>query len=365
MLGYVVAGEAADIVAAEVDALLASGGSLQGLAEGGGKGFVVVGGDVEVVGTACFFEAGTSAGNDGESAVDGFDDGDAEAFVAGGIDEGVCQGIEDGEVGIADAMEDDDTLLQVVATDEGADAVGIGGALADEDESDVRGEVLQGFDGEEGVLALFDGADTEDEGGVQTETTAHVGDGVGGGFARETGSAALVDDVDGIGGNAAKLDDIALGALADGDDAVGFATGLTKLVGVDLGIEPMVVFGMAQEDEVVDGDDGGDGCLTDASGQLSRESVEEADAVATEVADDAVHAPEVALQAQGSAVGIDELHVGQLLDGLPQVVAARVGSVEEQLTVGKEGGEVGDEGAPVVAESGAVAHDSLGVECYF
>ena len=93
------------------------------------------------MGTACFFEAGAGAGDDRESAVDGFDDGDAEAFVAGGIDEGVCQGIEDGEVGIADTMEDDDALLQVVATDEGADAVGIGGALADEDESDVMGEV--------------------------------------------------------------------------------------------------------------------------------------------------------------------------------------------------------------------------------
>ena len=82
MLGYVVAGEAADIVAAEVDALLASGSSFQGLAEGGGKSFGVVGGDIEAVGTACFFEAGAGAGNDGESAVDGFDDGDAEAFVA-------------------------------------------------------------------------------------------------------------------------------------------------------------------------------------------------------------------------------------------------------------------------------------------
>ena len=103
LLGYVVAGEAADIVAAEVDALLASGGSLQGLAEGGGKGFVVVGGDIEAVGTACFFETGTSTGDNGETCGNGFDNRDAKAFVTGGIDKGFCKVIDGGKVVVRDS----------------------------------------------------------------------------------------------------------------------------------------------------------------------------------------------------------------------------------------------------------------------
>ena len=88
------------------------------------------------------------------------------------------------------------------------------------------------------------------------------------------------------------MEDVALGALADGDDVVGLTDGLAELPGVDLRVEPVVVLGVAQEDEVVDGDHALYTALGDAYGQLARETVEELDAVVKEVADDPLAAPE-------------------------------------------------------------------------
>ena len=108
----------------------------------------------------------------------------------------------------------------------------------------------------------------------------------------EKGAAGLVDDADLVGRNLTELDDVTTGAFGNGDDKVGFFDGPVKLPSVDLAVEPFVVFGMAEEDEVVDGDDTGDAALTDAEGEFSGKAVVEGDVVALKVVDDAAGTPE-------------------------------------------------------------------------
>ena len=86
----------------------------------------------------------------------------------------------------------------------------------------------------------------------------------------EFGGAGLVDDGDAGGIELGSIvEDVAAGTLADGDDMGGLADGLAELPGVDLRVYPMVIFGVAEEDEVVDGDHTGDAALTDADGQFA------------------------------------------------------------------------------------------------
>ena len=90
----------------------------------------------------------------------------------------------------------------------------------------------------------------------------------------------MVDDADAALVNMAQLHDVALGTLADGNDVVGLADGLPELPCIDLRVNPMVELGVAEEDEVVDGDHTGDAALTDADGQFAGKAVVELDAVA-------------------------------------------------------------------------------------
>ena len=73
-MGDIVALEAADIVAAAADALFAALGAPEHLTDGLGKGLLVVGIDIEGVGTACLLETGARAGHHGETTADGLDD---------------------------------------------------------------------------------------------------------------------------------------------------------------------------------------------------------------------------------------------------------------------------------------------------
>lgn len=88
------------------------------------------------------------------------------------------------------------------------------------------------------------------------------------------------------------MDDVAAGTLGDGDDEVGLADGAAELPGVDMGVDPGVIFGMTEEDEVVDGDDGADATAADAQGKLTGEAMIELDTIANEVADNADGTPE-------------------------------------------------------------------------
>ena len=60
--------------------------------------------------------------------------------------------------------------------------------------------------------------------------------------------------------------DVALRTFADGDDMVSLAEGMTELPGVDLRVNPVIVLWVAQENQVVDGDDALDATLANADG---------------------------------------------------------------------------------------------------
>lgn len=141
--------------------MVAPRGSLENLSDGCGHGLWVVGGYIERVGATCLFKTGTCAGNDGESAADGLDDGYAEALVARGVDERLCSGVVGRQLGVADAVEDMDALLESVVVCVACDDIGIGCVAPDDHDVEVVGEqgCLKGLDGEEDVLALLDGAD--------------------------------------------------------------------------------------------------------------------------------------------------------------------------------------------------------------
>ena len=156
------------------------------------------------------------------------------------------------------------------------------------------------------------------------------------------------------------MEDVALGTLADGDDMVGLAHRLTELPGVDLRVEPVVVLGMAQEDEVVDGDHTSDATAGDAHGQLARETVVEFDTVAAQAPEDAVAAP-VGLgeTAQGQTAGVARADIVAAHDLAPQVADAVVGGVEAHLE--RQRREVVDERAGIAAQARGIAEGALGV----
>ena len=86
----------------------------------------------------------------------------------------------------------------------------------------------------------------------------------------------------------------------------------------------MVVFGMAEEDKVVNGDDTADARFADSHRQFARESVKETDAIALQVLDDAVAAP---VPLGSMSLWIAEDHIGCVIDLPPQYLVAFIGRI--------------------------------------
>ena len=97
------AAKALDVLLAGLDALVSAFRSLKDSGDGCCHAFDIVGVDIEGSGTTCFFETGTSTGDNGETCGNGFDNRDAKAFVTGGIDKGFCKVIDGGKVVVRDA----------------------------------------------------------------------------------------------------------------------------------------------------------------------------------------------------------------------------------------------------------------------
>ena len=138
--------------------------------------------------------------------------------------------------------------------------------------------------------------------------------------------------------------------------------GLTELPGIDLRVDPVVELGMAQEDEVVDGDDAPDAALADADGQFARESVKHLDTVALQIAHDPLRTPQSFAEGQMRRGGVAEPHVLLQPDLLPEMIPALIGCIETQLQ--RITRQIVHQGTSVTPQSCAVAHDALGVESY-
>lgn len=155
------------------EAFLAEGGGEVGIlkdaADAFGDGARVVGVN-EDGGVACDFgDGGGGGGDDGTAAGHGFEDGEAKAFVEGGIDGDGGVLVEVDEVGFGDVAGEVDLVLEAVGADGGEDVVGHPGDLADDFEAVGEGgglaEVDEGLEEADEVFAWVEVADVEDVGG--------------------------------------------------------------------------------------------------------------------------------------------------------------------------------------------------------
>ena len=196
-------------------------------------------------------------------------------------------------MGHRNAVEHVETSVQAVGLEKSADAIGLDGVASHGHDMNIGvGQQRQSTCKEDEVLALLDAAHIQDVTCGQVVVRAHrCQDGFGNPLA-EALVAALIDDFDLIGRRAEIMDDVALGTLADGDDAVGIAAGPAELIGIDPPVDGLVIARVAEEDEVVDGDDRLDAtCPPDVEGQFAREAMVEGHAVGFQPVCDTPHAP--------------------------------------------------------------------------
>ena len=289
--GDIGAFETADVFLTLEDAGLTAFGAFQHLKKGTGKGFRIIGGDIETRGTSGFFETAAGTGDNGKTALNGFDNGNTKAFISGGIDAGLGHLIKGGKIGIGNSLQQMETGINSQTTGFRENLLGIRLLTTYNDEMEVFGQQEKGLDSQKDVLTLFDGTHMNN---------VAVGKLVAGidllalvitDMLLEPRATRLIDKADLLFGNMAVMDDVALGTLGDGDDEVGLFQRSAELPGIDLPVYPFVVFGMAEEDEVVDGDNRLYASLADADGKFPAESMIELDAIAKEITNDAEGAP--------------------------------------------------------------------------
>ena len=175
------------------------------------------------------------------------------------------------------------------------------------------------------------------------------------------GLYGLVDDGDARGVDVVELDDVGFGRAAYGNDVVGVAAGVTKLEVVDLSVVPVVHGLEGAESYVVHGDEGRDVAFLEAERNFVAEAVEDVGVELLEVGGLEGGAPEATGDAttrqDGAAKGVGEVRDG---DG----IGADAGSEEEVFILREIEGEGVDYGAAVVAETGEVVEEPLGIESY-
>ena len=163
---------------------------------------------------------------------------------------------------------------------------------------------------------------------------------------------------------ATQFQNVTAGTLADSNNGVGLAESLPKLPLINLRVQPMVVFRVAQEDEVVNGDHATDAGTPQPHGQLARQPVIDGDAVGLQVVYDAARAPPGLAQRSRVPLGVAEVHPLDYLS--TQLVTPFVRSIEAQLHVAvAEPYQVVDQRTSVATQSCSVAHDALGVNTYY
>ena len=273
------------------DAGLTAFGAFQHLKKGTCKGFRIIGGDIETGGASSFFETAAGTGNNGKTALNGFDNRNAKAFITGGIDAGLGHLIKGGKIGIGNTFQQMETGINTQTTGFGENLLGIRLLTTYNDEMEVFGQQGKGLDGQKDVLTLFDGTHMNN---------VAIGELVAGidllalviaDMLLEPRTARLIDKADLLFRDMTVMDDVTLGTLGDGDDEVGFFQRSAEFPGIDFPVNPFVVFGMAEENEVVDGDNRLNAALADADGKFPAESMIELDAIAKEITDDAEGAP--------------------------------------------------------------------------
>ena len=176
--------------------------------------------------------------------------------------------------------------------------------------------------------------------------------------------APLIDNGDFLLGGTEEMYDIALRALAHGDDTVGTKAGGAELPMVDPAVDARIVVRETQEDEVVDGDHALDAFRAQSPGQLTRESVEEPHLLTRRSADDAPLAPQRTAKTPEEALGKAHPHRRQLSDVTYGLGFLRIGSKEVQAQVGSPLRQAADDKTTVITQPRFVLRSPFAVEAY-
>ena len=91
------------------------------------------------------------------------------------------------------------------------------------------------------------------------------------------------------------MQDIILRAFTDGDDAISLLAGHPELPGIDLGIDPMIILRMTEEDQVMNGHHAFDSRFPNPKGQFPGQPMEEVYPIPLEVVNDPFTAPKCCL----------------------------------------------------------------------
>lgn len=178
----------------------------------------------------------------------------------------------------------------------------------------------------------------------------------------ETLVTPLVNHVDFLPRNTEEVHHVALGRLADGDDAVGTAAGAAELERINPAVDGLVIGREAQEYQVVNRHHRPNAPLAEARGQFAAQAVEER-RVGRQFAAQAERAPQ---RLEGAVQRLARIAEGELRDAVEppaQLVASRVGRIEVVAVLRRKAGQHGDHRPAVVAQTRSVVGDALGVEC--
>jgi hypothetical protein len=130
----------------------------------------------------------------------------------------------------------------------------------------------------------------------------------------------------------------------------------------------MIILGMAQEDEVVNGDDAANARLLESCGQFAGKTVIEFYAVGLELLYDSLLAPtgcHAELPAEGKWTGrIDKANVVSWLYLPAKLRVAFVWGIEQQLVVGVKGCKGIDKRTAIAAKTSVVPYDSFCIKAY-
>ena len=182
-------------------------------------------------------------------------------------------------------------MFQIVLTGILFHSFGIRSATADDDQRHLFRYIPQCLDSQQHILPLLYRADTDDITLRQVVFLAHQLALIIGGALLEPCTATLVNQVYLLRFYASEKHDIPLGTLADGNNPVGLCHRLAEFPCVEFRVEPLVILGMAQEYQVVNGDNRLDARLLDSDRKLSRQTMIELNSVLPELTYHAMGAP--------------------------------------------------------------------------
>ena len=129
----------------------------------------------------------------------------------------------------------------------------------------------------------------------------------------------------------------------------------------------MVILGVTQENQVMNGDHSSYACLANAYRQFARKAMIHLHTVGLELANNAARPP-VGFVGRKTGngrkrIGIDEVQVRPLRNLAAQVVAPSIGCIQTQPHTISSSKIVGQR-ATVAAQSCTIAHDAFGIESY-